>query len=100
MEIMGYFTFKCAIKRFLSFGVYYAACSSGAENMCNFIFKCGIKKCLNFGVYYVACSYCVENKDNFTLETATSYCVEYMDNFTIKERCKVPAPGRKQHEVF
>ena len=53
-----------------------------------------------FGVFYVACSYCVENKDNFTLETAISYCAVYTNNFTSKERCKVPASGRKQHEVF
>ena len=85
---------------FLSFCVYYAACSFGTDNTCNFVFKCVIKKCFNFSVFYKACSYCMENKDNFTLETATSYCVGYMDNFTIKERCKVPAQGRKQHEVF
>ena len=38
--------------------------------MGNSTFKCAIKKFLSLGVYYVACSYCVENKDNFNLKCA------------------------------
>ena len=120
VENMDSFTLKCVIKRrttsalqssvstsvsylrvqCLNLGIYYVACSFGMENMGNFTFKCAIKKCFNISVYYVACSYCVENMDNFTFESAISYCAEYMDNSTIKERFKVPAPGRKQHEVL
>ena len=87
------FTVQC-----FDLNIYDAACSFGVENMGNITFKYAVKKCFNIGVYYVA--FCVENMDIFPFESDILYCAEYLDNFTIKERCKVPAPGRKQHEVF
>ena len=88
----------CFIVKFFDFNLYYVACSFGVENIGSFTFKFAIKKCFNIGVFYVA--FCLENMDIFTFESDILYCAEYLDNFTIKERCKVPAPGRKQHEVF